>query len=494
MEDTAREDPAREDTAREDPAREDTAREDPAREDPAREDPAREDTARGMALCETNGSMDLQLQANLILSHATGVGSALPPERVRRLIALRINVHSKGYSGISLETVQQFVDALNASCLPRIPEKGSVGASGDLAPLAHLTLGLMGIGEMWSPESGWGNAEEILKAHNLTPLKLKSKEGLAAINGTQFITSLTAEALYRAELATKQADVIAALSIEALLGTDNAYDPRIHQQRCHPGQQQSAYVLRTLLKHDSEFRGPQLQDAYSLRCIPQVHGVTRDTLTFVHTIIETEMNSATDNPMIFSDDNEIVSGGNFHGEYPGKAADYLAIAVHEIANMSVMRIERLLNGAYSKGLPNFLVGSKEGLNSVSENKVLTHPSTVDSISTCGGTEDHVSMGAFAARKALQVAEHVEYVLAIEMIAACQAIDLRHPKKLSGPLKKVHDLVRTKIMHLEKDRFMGPDIDMAVRLIQEGQAVPVAISKAQIPQCEQAMRSDVSTRI
>ncbi|CAI8031668.1 Histidine ammonia-lyase [Geodia barretti] len=415
----------------------------------------------------------IELQENLIRSHAAGVGPPLSPEQTRRLLALRLNVLVKGYSGARLETVQKLEAALNASCLPLVPEQGTVGASGDLAPLSHLALGLMGEGLMWSPSSGWANAADVLEAHGLSPLSLQAKEGISLINGTQLITGLGVEALSRAELIAKQADVVAALTLDVLQGTPRAFDYDVHANRPHYGQQMVAGRLRALLDssiHHSEIRAShknchRVQDPYTLRCIPQVHGVVNDTLTFVRGILTTEMNSALDNPVM----------------------DYLAIAVHELANISERRQERLMNPSISAGsgagegevkLPAFLA-SDGGINSgfmiahctsaalVSENKVLTHPSSVDSISTSAAQEDHVSMGGFAARKAISVVSHVEQVLAIELLAACQALEFHRPRTTTPPLEEVHKLVRTVVRPWDKDRFMSPDIEAATKLLREG---------------------------
>ncbi|KAJ7410805.1 Histidine ammonia-lyase [Pitangus sulphuratus] len=396
-----------------------------------------------------------ELQVNLVRSHSAGVGKPLTPERSRMLLALRINVLAKGYSGISLETLEQVIEAFNASCLPYIPEKGTVGASGDLAPLSHLALGLIGEGKMWSPKSGWADAKYVLEAHGLKPITLKPKEGLALINGTQMITSLGCEAVERAAAIARQADIIAALTLEVLKGTTRAFDTESHRF-CD-----------------------RVQDAYTMRCCPQVHGVVNDTIAFVKDIMTTEINSATDNPMVFAERAETISGGNFHGEYPAKALDYLAIGVHELAAISERRIERLCNPSLSE-LPAFLV-TEGGLNSgfmiahctaaalVSENKALCHPSSVDSLSTSAATEDHVSMGGWAARKALRVIEHVEQVLAIELLAACQGIEFLRPLRTTTPLEKVYDLVRSVVRPWMKDRFMAPDIEAAHRLLVEQKA-------------------------
>ncbi|XP_078343287.1 histidine ammonia-lyase-like [Oculina patagonica] len=432
-----------------------------------------------------------ELQVNLIRSHAAGVGPPLSTEHTRMLFALRINILAKGYSGISLKALKQLVAAFNESCLPWVPEQGTVGASGDLAPLSHLALGLLGEGQMWSPKSGWADAGLVLEAHGLKPLELQPKEGLALINGTQFITSLGAEAVHRARLIAKQADVIAAMSLEVLKGTSRAFDALIHKVRPHVGQRRVAERLRSLL-HSSVYPSEiaeshrfcnRVQDSYTLRCCPQVHGVVNDTIDFVQDVITTEMNSATDNPIVFADQGEVISGGNFHGEYPAKVLDYLAIGVHELASMSERRIERLVNPVLSE-LPAFLV-KEGGLNSgfmiahctaaslVSENKVLCHPSSVDSLSTSAGQEDHVSMGGFAARKALNVVKNVEKVLAIELLAACQGIEFLRPLKTTEPLEAVHSLVRKVVKAWDRDRYMAPDIEAVLKLVVEGKIWEVA---------------------
>uniref|UniRef100_A0A4W4DPE8 Histidine ammonia-lyase n=1 Tax=Electrophorus electricus TaxID=8005 RepID=A0A4W4DPE8_ELEEL len=380
-----------------------------------------------------------------------GVGAALIPERTRMLLALRINTLAKGYSGVSLETLQKMLSAFNASCLSWVPEKGTVGASGDLAPLAHLALGLMGEGQMWSPNTGWTDARTVLEGHGLTPISLKPKEGLALINGTQMMSSLGAEAVERAEAIARQADVIAALTLEVLRGTNKAFD-------------------------NEEKPYDRVQDAYTLRCCPQVHGVANDTIAFVKKILNTELNSSTDNPLVFAERGITISGGNFHGEYPAKALDFLSIGVHELASISERRIERMCNPSLSD-LPAFLV-KEGGFNSgfmiahctaaalVSENKVLCHPASVDSLSTSAATEDHVSMGGWAARKALRVVEHVEQVLAIELLAACQALEFFRPLGTTAPLERVYELLRTVVRPWDKDRVMSSDIEVAHKLLLE----------------------------
>ncbi|XP_055356126.1 histidine ammonia-lyase-like [Paramacrobiotus metropolitanus] len=432
-----------------------------------------------------------QLQLNLIRSHAAGVGDCLPLHRIRMMLALRINVLAKGYSGISLQNLNKMIDIFNASCLSFVPEQGTVGASGDLAPLSHLALGMIGEGKMWSPETGWADAKSVLEFHKLPPIVLGPKEGIALINGTQLIAALGAEAIERAENAALQADVIAALSLDVLKGTTKAYDSAIHYARPHKGQIAVAQRFRALLHsstHPSEIAGShrfcaRVQDAYTLRCCPQVHGVVHDTIEFVKGILTTELNSATDNPMVFAEKGETMSGGNFHGEYPAKALDYLAIGIHEVASMSERRIERLCNPSLSE-LPAFLTANG-GLNNgfmlahcsaaalVSENKVLCHPSSIDSLSTSAATEDHVSMGGWSARKALKVIENVERVLAIELLAACQAIEFLRPLKTTAPLEDIHQLVRTVVGPWDKDRYMAPDIEAATALIVQNKLWSIA---------------------
>jgi len=448
------------------------------------------------------------LQENLIRSHSAGVGQPLNFERTRRLLALRINVLAKGYSGISLATLQQYTDAFNASCLPWVPEKGTVGASGDLAPLAHLALGMMGEGKMWSPKTGWGEAKDVLEYCGLKPVKLGPKEGLALINGTQLITSLGVEGLERAHSIAKQADIVAAMTIEVLKGTTKAFDSDIHAVRPHKGQMSVASRFRSVLSSDtfpSEISEShrfcnRVQDAYTLRCCPQVHGIVHDTIDFVRGIISVEVNSATDNPMVFSKRGEIISGGNFHGEYPAKALDYLAIGISEMAVISERRIERLINPAYSE-LPAFLTNNG-GLNSgfmiaqctaaalVSENKVLCHPSSSDSISTSAGTEDHVSMGGFSARKLLEIVSNVEHVVAIELLAASQAIEFLRPLKTTTPLEEVYSLVRSVVKPWDKDRYMAPDIEAATALLRDGKVWNVVVPYFDVYNSSQLMETDI----
>ena len=376
-----------------------------------------------------------QLQLNLVRSHAAGVGEALPPDQTRALMAARINCLLKGHSGIRPEPIHLLVECLNRNVLPVIPSQGSVGASGDLAPLAHMALLLVGEGEAWDGAAHVPGGNALAKA-GLTPITLQAKEGLALINGTQLITALGNLAVARLLDLVPLADEIAALSLEALQGTRAAYDPRIHLARPHPGQIRVAAHMRELLGECSEISKNhqdchRVQDAYSLRCLPQVHGVTRDALDFCAGILERELNSATDNPMIFTDTQESRSGGNFHGQYPAFACDMLAIAACDLASISERRQERLVNPAYSD-LPAFLT-QQGGLESgfmmahvtsaalVSEMKGLAHPACIDTIPTSAGKEDHVSMGPIAARKLWRAVDALEQVLVLEARMALEGV-------------------------------------------------------------------------
>jgi len=376
-----------------------------------------------------------QLQLNLVRSHAAGVGAPLPRDHTRALMAARINCLLKGHSGIRPEPIRLLADCLNRDVLPVIPSQGSVGASGDLAPLAHMALLLVGEGEAWDGASAIPGGEALAKG-GLRPVALEPKEGLALINGTQLITALGNLAVARLLDLVPLADEIAALSLEALQGSRTAFDPRIHQARPHPGQMQVAAHMRAILGETSEIcEGHRdchrVQDAYSLRCLPQVHGVVRDALGFASAILERELNSATDNPMIFTETQESRSGGNFHGQYPAFACDLLAIAVCDLASISERRQERMVNPAYSD-LPAFLT-RQGGLESgfmmahvtsaalVSEMKGLAQPASVDSIPTSAGKEDHVSMGPIAARKLWRAVEALEQVLALEVRMALEGV-------------------------------------------------------------------------
>lgn len=376
-----------------------------------------------------------RLQLNLVRSHAAGVGEPLPLDQTRALMAARINCLLKGFSGIRPEPVRLLADCLNRGVVPVVPSQGSVGASGDLAPLAHVALLLVGEGLAWRGGSQVPGGE-ALAAAGLAPVELQPKEGLALINGTQLITALGCLAVHRLRRLVALAEEVAALSLEALRGTRSAFDPRIHAARPHPGQAASAARMRALLGERSEISDShrdchRVQDAYSLRCIPQVHGVGRDALDFAGAILERELNSATDNPMIFTDTQESRSGGNFHGQYPAFACDVLAIAACDLASISERRQERMVNPATSD-LPAFLT-QQGGLESgfmmahvtsaalVSEMKLLASPACVDSIPTSAGKEDHVSMGPIAARKLLRSVDALEQVLALEARMALEGV-------------------------------------------------------------------------
>ncbi|PWU02298.1 MAG: histidine ammonia-lyase [Candidatus Melainabacteria bacterium] len=434
----------------------------------------------------------LKLQKNLLLSHAAGVGKPFDQSVVRAMLLLRANALAKGYSGVRLAVVQGLIDLLNARLHPNVPQQGSVGASGDLAPLAHLALVLIGEGEA---EFGGKklSGKEALKAAGLKPLTLEAKEGLALVNGTQAMAALGCLIVLEAERLCQLADIIGAMSLEALLGSAKAFAEEFHLLRPHPGQIASAANLRALLA-DSELIKSHadcgmVQDAYSLRCMPQVHGATRQAVSHLRQILEIEINAATDNPLIFDD--AVLSGGNFHGQPLAIAMDYLAIALSELANISERRTERLLNPSLSNGLPAFLT-EDGGLNSglmvgqytaaalVSENKSLAHPASVDSIPTSANQEDHVSMGTIAARKAGMILENVRKVLAIELISALQGLDFRVGNYKSGKqaelelelapgqgVKAAYFLARKSIGHLFEDREIHKDIDLAESLLASG---------------------------
>lgn len=429
------------------------------------------------------------LQYNLIRSHCAGVGSALKPHRARMMLALRVNVLAKGHSGIRLETLDTLVEAFNRGLVPHVPIKGTVGASGDLAPLSHLALGLLGEGLLATLDNhSLRPAEIVLAQLGLKPIRLAAKEGLALINGTQFIASYGCEALVRSRRLAIAADVALAMTHEALMCTVTSLNPLIHNARPHKGQQLCAARLRSIL-HSTRFPSQinsshincgRVQDAYSIRCAPQVHGISCDMIEWVYHILGRELNCATDNPLVFPDSPtaKIISGGNFHGEYPAKAMDVLTIGIHEIGSISERRIERLNNPSLSR-LPAFLV-QNGGLNSgfmiahctaaslVSENKVLCHPASVDSISTSAAQEDHVSMGGFAARKALKVVENVETIVAIELLCACQGIDLLRPLRTTEPLEKIWTLVRRVSPPWTKDRNVSVDIEAVAGLVRSGE--------------------------
>ncbi|HBW37207.1 histidine ammonia-lyase [Desulfosporosinus sp. BICA1-9] len=426
-----------------------------------------------------------KLQRNLIMSHATGVGEPLAPEVVRAIMLLRANALAKGFSGIRLTTLETLLKVLNAEIIPVVPEKGSLGASGDLAPLSHMVLVLLGEGEAFYRGRRMSGQEALAQA-GIEPVVLEGKEGLALINGTQVMTAIAALAVWDAEILWESANITAALSFEALEGILDAFDPKIHAVRPHQGQVNVAEQIRSLTEGSTFVAGeqrPRVQDAYALRCVAQVHGPSGDAVAYVKKAVETEMNSATDNPLIFPDQQEVLSGGNFHGQPLALAMDFLGIAVAELANIAERRLERLVNPNLS-GLPAFLTPDG-GLNSgfmivqysaaslVSENKILAHPASVDSIPSSANQEDHVSMGTIAARKARSIIENTSHVLGMELLAACQGVDLRSGKedlRLGKGSEGAYKLVRSKVGMLREDRVMYPDIAIAKELVSSGKLV------------------------
>ena len=429
-----------------------------------------------------------ELQLNLVRSHSAGVGEKLDAVETRALMLLRANVLAKGFSGVRPQTLELLIAMLNAGLHPSIPSQGSVGASGDLAPLAHLALTLIGEGECLvdgQPRPGL----DVLRAAGLEPVVLEAKEGIALINGTQLMSAVTGLALIEAWRLVRTADVTGAMTLDALKGTDVAFDPRIHAARPHPGQGASARNLRALLQgsaiRESHRDCGKVQDAYSLRCIPQVHGAVRDGLGFVTSVLDVEINAATDNPMVFPETAELLSGGNFHGEPVALAADVLAIAAAELGSIAERRIERLVNPTLSD-LPAFLA-REGGLNSglmlaqvtaaalASENKTLAHPACVDSIPTSANKEDHVSMGVTAARKAARVVANTRRILALEAIAACQALEFHRPLTTSPALEAAYRRVRARIAPLEQDRVLAGDIEAAAEIVRAGDLAAEAAS-------------------
>ena len=426
------------------------------------------------------------LQRNLIMSHAVGVGQPLAEEIVRAMMMLRVNALAVGNSGARLSTVLALLDMLNAGIVPVVPEKGSLGASGDLAPLAHMALSLCGMGDCFYKGRRMP-AADALAAARLKPVELAAKEGLALINGTQCMTAIAALAAFDAWKLARTADVVAAITVQALRGITDAYDPRVHEARGQFGQIECAANLRSLLDGSTctTRQGQErVQDPYTLRCIPQIHGASRDAIGYVFDVVSREINAATDNPLIFlnPDDpsgGDIISGGNFHGQPVALAMDFLGIAAAELANVSERRIERLVNPALSNGLPAFLVRDG-GLNSgfmivqysaaslVSENKVLAHPASVDSIPSSANQEDHVSMGTIAARKAREILGNARTVIALELLAACQAVDLRDSANaLSPATRAAYDSLRSVVPMVEKDRIMQDDIAASIALVSDG---------------------------
>lgn len=429
-----------------------------------------------------------ELQRNLIISHACGVGNPFDKEVVTGIILLRVNNIAQGYSGVRLSTVQTMIDMINKGVSPIVPEKGSLGASGDLAPLSHVVLVMIGEGEAEYQGVRMTGREAMEKA-GIPLVVLTSKEGLGLINGTQVMTSVGALAVYDAMQIMKLSDIACALTAEALNGITDAFDPRIHAIRPHPGQISSAANLLRILA-DSGLTTRQgeirVQDAYSLRCTPQIHGASKDALNYCIQKVEIEINAVTDNPLVFPDDKVVFSGGNFHGQPMALAFDFLGIALAEIANVSERRTERLVNPQLS-GLPAFLT-EKGGLHSgfmiaqyaaaalVSENKVLAHPASVDSIPSSANQEDHVSMGTIAARKAREILDNVRNVLAIELLSGAQGVDFKEPAKLGVGTKEAYNLIRSRVSRLVEDRVMYHDINAVYALVKDHSIVE-AVEKA-----------------
>ena len=416
-----------------------------------------------------------QLQHNLVMSHACGIGETVRPEIVKLMLLLKVQSLSYGYSGVQLVTVERLIDMFNNDILPVVYQQGSLGASGDLAPLAHLCLPLIGIGEVMFEGKVYPSAE-VWKKMGWEPIRLQSKEGLALLNGTQFMSAHAVWSLIQAERLSDWADKIGAMSLEAYDGRIEPFYPQVHEVRAHKGQIDTAARIRELLEGSEIIRQKKVhvQDPYSFRCIPQVHGASKDTIRYVKSVIEIEINSATDNPTVFPDEDLIISAGNFHGQPIALPMDMLTLALSELSNISERRIYKLISG--QRGLPNFLV-AKPGLNSgfmipqytaasiVSQSKGLCMPASADSIPSSQGQEDHVSMGANAATKLVRVVENTERVLAIELFNAAQALEFRRPLRSSWTIEKIFAQYRKVVPFIEDDRYMHPLIEKSVEFIR-----------------------------
>jgi histidine ammonia-lyase len=423
-----------------------------------------------------------QLQVNLVRSHACGVGRPLSQPEVRAMMLLRANVLALGFSGIRLEVIQLLTEMLNRRVWPVIPEKGSVGASGDLAPLAHLALSLLGEGEAFF-ENERTPANDALQRAGLSPTDLQAKEGLALLNGTQAMHAVGGLALWRAQQVARTADVAGAMTLEALKGTPVAFDERIHNARPHAGQIAVARCLRQLLR-DSQIRAshekddPRVQDAYSLRCMPQVHGAVRGALAHCEEVLAIESASATDNPLVFSENGDVLSGGNFHGAPLALAFDYAAIALTDLMSIGERRIERLTNPDTNEGLPAFLA-QQPGMQSgfmiphvvavalLNEAKVLAHPASVDNLPTSAGKEDHVSMGMTAALKLRTIVENAEHLFAIELMAASEGLEFRRPLKAGIGVERAFSELRAVASRVQEDRILSSDIEGVAKAIRAG---------------------------
>ncbi len=450
------------------------------------------------------GDQIRELQVNLVRSHAAGIGEPLSMAETRAMMLLRANSLSKGHSGVRGAVIDTICEMLNRGVTPMVPSQGSVGASGDLAPLAHLALAFIGEGECFTEKGARVPAADAMRSAQIKPLVLEAKEAVSLINGTQAMLAVGILALLAAEILADTADVIGALSLDALRGTDVAFDERIHQARPHPGQLRTAANLRKMLEgsplRDSHRDCDRVQDAYSLRCMPQVHGAVRDTLAHCREVMEIEVNSAVDNPLVFAKstpghvgtgappvraerssaepDADVISGGNFHGQPLAFVLDFLGIALSALAGISERRLERLVNPALNEGLPPFLAPGA-GLNSgfmmaqvaaaslVSENKVLAHPASVDSITTSGNKEDYVSMGMTAALKLKRIVENSRNAMAIEAMAAAQALDFLAPIRTSKRGQMAHAAIRSVCATMDKDRVMYQDFARIAELIASG---------------------------
>jgi histidine ammonia-lyase len=437
-----------------------------------------------------------QLQVNLIRSHSAGVGESLSTDVVRALMLLRANTLAKGYSGVRLETLEAIVEMLNKGVHPMIPSKGSVGASGDLAPLSHMVLVLIGEGKA-EYKGEIMSGREAMKKAGIKPVELEVKEGIALNNGTQLMSAIAALTVHDAENLIKTAEITAALTLEALLGVYDAFDEKIQKVRPHKGQATTAENIRALVDGSQLVQtGAQAMeklhhphDAYSLRCTPQVLGAARDAIEYARKVVEIEINSATDNPLVFPEEAMCLSGGNFHGQPISLAMDFLGIALAMVGNISERRITRLMDERLNNGLPAFLIppeakkGVSSGLMTVqytaaalaSENKILAHPACVDSIPTSANFEDFVSMGVAAAQKARQILENTQYIVAIELLCAAQAIEYRGAEKLGRGTKKAYEAVREKVSVLKEDRVLSEDIEKIKSLVESGEIVKVSLN-------------------
>jgi histidine ammonia-lyase len=430
-----------------------------------------------------------QLQKNILMSHSAGTGDMFDEETVRAIMALRIKDFALGHSGIRLETVQHLLTMLNKGIYPMVPEKGSVGASGDLIPLAHLSLVIIGLGEAYNKGQRMSGTEALNQC-GLMPLRLEAAEGLALINGTQVMSAVGGLAVYDAINLAKLTDIASAMSLEVLMGSRTEFDPRIQKVRPHPGQAAAADNMYRITQNSEIITSHKdcrrIQDAYTLRCSPQVHGASRDAAFYAKNVLETEMNSATNNPLIFSESQDFLLGGNFHGQPIALVMDFLCMGVAEFANISERRIERLVNPKLS-GLPAFLVRDG-GLNSgfmiaqyaaaalVSENKVLSHPACVDSIPTSANKEDHVSMGTISARKCRDIIKNTEQIVAIELLCSAQALDLFTNMKPGEGTLAAYTVIRNSVPHLDSDRIMHKDIDAVKQLMRDGKILAAVEQK------------------